>query len=197
MKTRNNIQKTVSVQVKVMVLRAATVIIGLALISLTVKAQDFWSQFSAANSADQINPKAFHCSVENKKIDVVCDAVDDELAVQLNYPVNVLVVEAEPLIKIEAWMTNESFFNSNQVVATQEVEDALKLEDWMISNVNFVCSSVGAELKPEPTLEGESQMINEDLIESKPESNIKIESWMISEKYFNSAETLTACGADK
>lgn len=138
MKTKNNVQKTVT--------RSAAVIVSFVLISFTVTAQDFWKTVLTNSSFNQIAL----AMVETSKKTAVPEKTtgsgasnyyyesenDAELVVEdwmtgNDYfkPTAFIPVEKENDLQIEEWMLNENLFS-----VETETEANLKVENWMISN---------------------------------------------------------------
>jgi hypothetical protein len=138
MKTKNNVQKTVT--------RSAAVIVSFVLISFTVTAQDFWKAVLTNSSFNQIalamvetskktnvpektsgaNPVNYLYENENDNVLVV-----EEWMTTSDYfkPVAFIPAEKENNLQVEEWMFNENLFS----VAT-ESEAKLKVENWMINS---------------------------------------------------------------
>lgn len=173
MKTQNNTQKTVNEQVKRMILRGSTVIVGLALISLAVNAQDLWNQFSNNSSYGKTALMMNNQASETKKTDAVFEAIDAEIAIQLIHSEATVVFEAEQenALQLEAWMTDEALFTSHVDFTAIETEEELTVADWMTDAKNFSIA-----------------MISES---SEIEKPLEIEPWMTIEEYFNAVETIT------
>ena len=173
MKTQNNTQETVNEQVKRMILRGSAVIIGLALISLAVNAQDLWNQFSNNSSYGKTALMMNNQDSETKKTDAVFEAIDAEIAIHFNNSAATFTLEAEQenTLQLEAWMTDEALFTSHVDFTAIETEEELTVESWMTDAINFSTGMI------EVTVETEKPM--------------EIEPWMAVEEYFNSVETLT------
>ncbi len=173
MKTQNNTQETVNEQVKRMILRGSSVIVGLALISLAVNAQDLWNQFSNNSSYEKTALMMNNQNSETKKTDAVFEAIDAEIAIHFNHSAATFSLEAEQenALQLEAWMTDEALFTSHLDFTAIETEEELTVENWMTDANNF-----------------SNTMIDESVEMEKP---LEIETWMTTEEYFNTVETLT------
>ena len=174
MKTQNNTQKTGKEQVKRMILRGSAVIVGLALISLAVNAQDLLNQISNNNNYGKTALMMNNKASETKITDAVFEAIDAEIAIQLNHSSATFVFESEQenTFQLEAWMTDEALFTSNvDFFNAIETEEELTVEDWISDSYNF-----------------SNTMIDEAV---NIEKQLKIESWMTVEEYFNTFEALT------
>lgn len=173
MKTQNNTQETVNEQVKRMILRGSAVIVGLALISLAVNAQDLWNQFSNNSSYGKTALMMNNQDSETKTTDAVFAAIDAEIAIQLNHSTATFdfKTEQENALQLEAWMTDEALFTSSLDFNAVDTEAELTIENWMTDAKNF-----------------SNAMISESVEIEKP---LEIEPWMAVEEYFNSVETLT------
>ena len=122
MKTKNNVQKTIT--------KSLAVISSLVLLSFTVNAQDFWKSVLKNNSFTQIamamtdgNPGPSHYKTSN----TLSSAFINEL----------LSTKAEPELRLESWMTNEFLFTGVSGMLQTEVEPALELEEWMMNETSF------------------------------------------------------------
>lgn len=173
MKTQNNTQEKVNEQVKGLILRGSAVIVGLALISLAVNAQDLWSQFSNNSSYGQTALMMNNQDSETKSTDAVFEAIDAEIAIQLNHSATTFAFEAEQenALQLEAWMTDEALFTSSLDLNAVDTEAELTIENWMTDAKNFSIAMISESVEIEKQLE--------------------IEPWMAVEEYFNSVETLT------
>ncbi|MBW8333476.1 MAG: hypothetical protein K0M40_15725 [Prolixibacteraceae bacterium] len=173
MKTQNNTQETVNEQVRRMILRGSTVIVGLALISLAVNAQDLWNQFSNNSSYGKMAVMMNNQASETKKTDAVFEAIDAEIAIKLNHSAATFAFEAEQenALQLEAWMTDEALFTSSLDLNAVDTEAELTIENWMTDAKNFSIAIISESVEIEKQLE--------------------IEPWMSVEEYFNSVETLT------
>ncbi len=119
MKTKNNVQKTIS--------RTLAVIVSFVLISITVTAQDFWKTVLTNSSFNQI---AIAMSETSKK------PVAPERAPE-SKPLNFIYVnDYEEKLEVEGWMTNDNLFNP-VVITVAENESELQVEDWMLNEVLF------------------------------------------------------------
>jgi hypothetical protein len=177
MKTRNNTQETVKSQVRKMVLRGVAVIFSLVLISLTVKAQDFWDQFLSNSTSGKTAIMRVEQTSDNEKANTTFIANSAELSTQANNSGETFLceTEVEKELEVESWMIDGTYF-SEAAAITEETEEALTVEDWIISNINFNTQVTSIEVDAEPAIE--------------------IEGWMTNEDFFLSAETLTAKDAE-
>lgn len=173
MKTKNNAQKTIDDQVRKMILRGSAVILCLALITLTLNAQDFWKQFSKTGTYEKMAQLMVEQTSETEKADAVFEAIDAEISIKLNHSSAAFACETEreEEAQLESWMIDESNFISTNDFNTIETEEALKVEDWMINNFNF-----------------ENQLVSGTVDFEMP---MKIEAWMTTPEYFGSVKALT------
>jgi hypothetical protein len=138
MKTKNNVQKTVS--------RSLAVVVSFVLISFTVTAQDFWKTVLTNSSFNQIAL----AMVETSKKTIVPEETTGANASDIFYssendaalvvedwmtgndyfkPVAFIPAEKENKLQVEEWMLNENLFSVGA-----ETDDNLKVENWMISS---------------------------------------------------------------
>jgi hypothetical protein len=173
MKTQNNTQETVNEQVKRMILRGSAVIAGVALISLAVNAQDLWNQFSNNSSYGKTALMMNNQDSETKSTDAVFEAIDAEIAIQLNHSTATFAFEAEQekALQLEAWMTDDALFTTHVDFTAIETEEELTIENWMTDTKNFSIAIIYESVEMEKQLE--------------------IEPWMTIEEYFNAVETIT------
>jgi hypothetical protein len=166
MKTQNNTQETVNEQVKRMILRGSAVIVGLALISLAVNAQDLWNQFSNNSSYGKTAVMMTNQASETKKTDAVFEAIDAEIVIHFTHSASTFAFEAEQenALQLEAWMLDEALFTSNVDFNAIDAEEELKIENWMTDTSNF-----------------SNTMIDESVETEKP---LEIESWMTDNRYW-------------
>ena len=168
MKTKNNVQKTIT--------KAFAVIISLVLISITVQAQEFWKSVLKNNSFHQI-----------------AMAMVDEASVEMNVaPATTEATfyyeeEADAALNVEDWMVNENYFLTGLNYET-EVENSLELEAWMV-NENLFTGLTAFNVETEAALELEDWMTNQDFFgvrtvetEVEPEAELQLESWMTDTK---------------
>jgi len=138
MKTKNNVQKTVT--------RSAAVIVSFVLISFTVTAQDFWKAVLTNSSFNQI---ALAMVETSKKTNVPekttganasdyfyesendADLVVEDWMTENDYfkPAAFIKAEKENDLRVEEWMLNENLFS-----VEAETEANLKVENWMINS---------------------------------------------------------------
>ena len=196
MKTKNNIQKAAFKSVI-----AAT---GLAMLSLTLNAQDSLKSLFENNGTNQMalatktNDNWFKSNVNSKSL------------INSNTFAAYLVKETEEPLQLEDWMLNEDNF-SNHFHIEAETEGFLKLEDWMTRESNFDVNSFNFEIETEEELSLEGWMLDENHFnvnqnsssiapkennkiiststftyrEVNEESVLKIEDWMINPKTWN------------
>ena len=127
MKTKNNVQKTI--------LRSAAVIISFVLISLTVRAQDFWKKLLANSSFNEI---ALAMVEVSDKSETSSSAESTSRFIYLE--------EAnESTLELEDWMTNDYYFDAGGFVLTEEAESELELEDWMTDDWFFQVNELNEE----------------------------------------------------
>ena len=193
MKTKNNTRETIDNQVHRMVLRGSAVILSLALISLTVNAQDLWKQFSNTRAYEKMAMLTVGQSSEIKEADVLFEIIDAEVSIKLKHSSTIFALETEQEVEmqLEAWMTNESNFISTINFNSIETEEALRVEDWMINNPYFENQLNSESVDIEKPMEIESWMTMDDYFTpaeglSSEEPALKIESWMLDNKIFSS-----------
>jgi hypothetical protein len=138
MKTKNNVQKTVS--------RSLAVVVSFVLISFTVTAQDFWKTVLTNSSFNEIalamveTSKKPNVPISESKSNPATIIYENEYESNLEVedwmtgntyfkPVVIYQVEKENALQLEGWMLNESLFTVESETDTQ-----LILEDWMTSN---------------------------------------------------------------
>ncbi|WP_167615445.1 hypothetical protein [Maribellus sediminis] len=168
MKTKNNVQKTIT--------KAFAVIISLVLISITVQAQEFWKSVLKNNSFHQI-----------------AMAMVDEASVEMDVaPVTTEATfyyeeEADEALNVEDWMVNENYFGTGLNYET-ETENSLELEDWMV-NENLFTGLTGFNVETEAALELEDWMTNTNYfgvrtveVEMEHEAALQLDTWMTSSK---------------
>ncbi|MDP2889021.1 MAG: hypothetical protein Q8P34_08660 [Bacteroidota bacterium] len=192
MKTQNNTQETVNEQVKRMILRGSTVIVGLALISLAVNAQDLWNQLSNNNYYGKTALMMNNQASETKKTDAVFEAIDAEIAIQLNHSTATFAFEAEQekSLQLEEWMTDDALFSTHVDFTAIETEEELTVEDWMTDTKNFSIAIIYESVEVEKPLEIEPWMTVEEYFNavetiSNTESALDVESWMLDSHNFN------------
>ena len=144
MKTKNNVQKTI--------LRSAAVVVSFVLISYTVSAQEFWKKLLTNSSFNEIAIAMVETSDKTKK-----SAPSETSDVTLANRNEVY----EPELKLEYWMTNESYFGNSAIRVENETEKALEMEDWMLDENLF-----GGEEEAEQPLELEAWMTADKFGES-------------------------------
>lgn len=192
MKTKNNTRETVNDQVRRMVLRGSAIIFSLALITLTVNAQDLWKQFSKTGAYEKMALLMADQSSETEKTDAVFEAIDAEISIKLNHSSAAFSFETEQEdeMQLESWMIDESNFNATVDFNTIETEEALNVEDWMINNPNFSNEFAKESVELEKPLQIEAWMTMQDYFSPKEsltseEPAVKIESWMLDNKNFS------------
>ena len=187
-KTESNVQEAIS--------KSMAVIISIALISISLNAQDFnYSTFEKINfnettlaMADNSTKTSFSSTNSNALI-VFTETeealqLEDWMMDESNFSaLNLLATESESPMELESWMTNESVFNSGSSYLEVENEEALVLESWMTDESNFNKSSFQLIGETEKALELENWMLNEDLFSTpqKIDQPLALENWMISE----------------
>lgn len=139
MKTKNNSRETVDDQLRRSILRGSVLIFSMVLISLPIDARNFRTQFSNTGTDWKMKLLSVNQSIET----TITYATFEQNAAGISKRFGntsetfVSVPEQDEEIRIEAWMTNESYFNSAVYFDTAEADKALNLEDWMISNPLF------------------------------------------------------------
>ena len=147
MKTKNNIQKAAFKSVI-----AAT---GLAMLSLTLNAQDSLKSLFENNGANHMalatktDDNRFKSNVKTKSF------------INTNTFAAYLTEETEEPLQVEDWMLNEDNF-SNLFYIEAETESSLELEDWMIKESNFDVNLFNFEVETEEELSLEGWMLDEN-----------------------------------
>lgn len=193
MKTTNNAQETVKGQLNTMVLRGSAVVAVIALISLSVSAQEFWKQLLTANASVQAYIQTAAEPSEFKKADAVIDAVRAELAEKsFNFPEAMTIEsEKEKELEIEDWMTSRTLFGSNTAAFVDEKDEPLDLEGWMINGSNFGTQATFFADEAEPALRIEAWMTDETRfsnateILTEREAELRLEDWMTDDVHFS------------
>ena len=60
---------------------------------------------------------------------VAATGINAKVETELN-----LAIEPDPVLNIEAWMSQDDYWTSNAVANTQEVDGELDIEEWMFDN---------------------------------------------------------------
>ena len=154
MKTKNNVQK--------ITLKSFAVIATLVLVSITVSAQDFWKDFISQSSFIEI------ADAMKKKHETFIREMDSKNLVAEFMPGNISVVETEDALKLEPWMTDESYFNTTSIESSVESDKALQLENWMIDNKYFNTENA--------TKKSDNSSVSPENIEK--EGNLELQTWM-------------------
>lgn len=164
MKTKNNVQQTI--------LKSMAVVFSVALISLTVNAQDFWQSIYENNGFKDIamamvNIKT-ETSVESTNADLFSyytEETEESLEIENwmmdEYSFGTFVTmetENESPLELEGWMTNDSYFNNASEMFIEETENELEIEDWMLNENLF-----NAAREVESALELENWMLSENI----------------------------------
>jgi hypothetical protein len=140
MKTKNNVQKTVT--------RSAAVIVSFVLIGFTVAAQDFWKTVLANSSFNQIAL----AMVETSKKTNVPEKTSGTNAVNYYYE-----IENDHELVVEEWMTTNHYFKPLAFIQAEK-ENKLHVEEWMFNKNLF-----SAAAEKEATLKVETWMINSEV----------------------------------
>lgn len=140
MKTKNNVQKTVT--------RSAAVIVSFVLISFTVTAQDFWKAVLTNSSFNQI---ALAMVETSKKTNA------PEKSTGANASVYFYESENDAALVVEDWMTENHYFKP-AVFIEAEKENDLRVEEWMLNENLF-----SVEAETEDNLKVENWMINSEV----------------------------------
>jgi hypothetical protein len=123
MKTKNNVQKTVS--------RSLAVVVSFVLISFTVTAQDFWKTVLTNSSFNQI---ALAMVETSKKPNVPAPASKP------NQATVIYENEYEANLEVEEWMTGNTYFKPIMVYQVEK-ENTLQVEEWMLDESLFTVES--------------------------------------------------------
>ncbi|NCB06955.1 MAG: hypothetical protein EOM73_02185 [Bacteroidia bacterium] len=121
MKTKNNVQKTKS--------KTLAVIISLVLISFTVKAQDFWKSVSTNDNYNTIAMIDHNFAPTATGLKSVNSSTNATTAYA--------ELEKEEELEVEDWMLNEDFFPT-LLNMEDELEEPMQLEVWMLDDNFFV-----------------------------------------------------------
>jgi hypothetical protein len=162
MKTKNNVQQAI--------LKSLAVVFSIALISITVNAQDFWKSIYENNGI--------------KEIALAMVDVNEEANTELtdaNSFSAFLEVESEEALEIENWMMNENNFVTF-ISLEEEIENPLEVEYWMTNENNFNPSTMSLIQENDNVLEIEDWMLNHDLFiaNGELEQPLEVEEWMVS-----------------
>ena len=150
MKTTNNVQKAT--------LKISAVIVGIILISFTVRAQDLWQGLISNDNIKTIalamteNPKEHETTSSNKNS-------DSESYFEL------FEESTEESMELESWMTSETFFSSAINLLEEEIEDHMELESWMTNDAVFKLQRTDTK----------------SIIETEAEPKLELEEWMTSD----------------
>ena len=123
MKTKYNVQKTVS--------RSLAVVVSFVLISFTVTAQDFWKTVLTNSSFNQI---ALAMVETSKKPNVPAPESKS------NQATIIYENEYEANLEVEEWMTGNTYFKPIMVYQVEK-ENALQVEEWMLDESLFTVES--------------------------------------------------------
>jgi hypothetical protein len=140
MKTKNNVQKTVT--------RSAAVIVSFVLISFTVTAQDFWKTILTNSSFNQIAL----AMVETSKKTNVPEKTSGTNAVNYFYE-----SENDAVLVVEDWMTENDYFKPAAFIQAEKEND-LRIEEWMLNENLF-----SAEVETDTKLKVENWMISSEV----------------------------------
>ncbi len=169
MKTKNNVQKTIT--------KTLAVIISLVLISLTVNAQDFWRTVLENNSFSHIAI----AMVDKNEAATLADSYSDDY---LKYGAN----DNDKALEIENWMMNESNFFTTLNVETDE-EGTLEIENWMTNEGLFNGIATLSETEQDEILPVEDWMKDTDYfgvvtveLEEESDNTLQLENWMTDSK---------------
>ncbi len=194
MKTKSNTQETVNNQVRKMVLRGSAIIFSLALICLSVNAQELWDKFLTSNTCGKMAFLMDGQCDDTKSANAAFEAIDAELSIKLNHSSANFTgkTEQEKEMQVEAWMTDGTYFTSTTEFNKIEREESLRVEEWMINNENFSKQSVAESVELEKPMEIESWMTVEAYFvsanifsASDTEPALRIERWMLDNKNFS------------
>ena len=164
MKTKNNVQQAI--------LKSLAVVFSLALVSITVNAQDFLKSIYENNGF--------------KDIALAMVEVKDETSNEISNAdafTTLFEVESEEALDVENWMVNESSFGTF-VSIEEENDNPLELENWMTDNSYFDITSTKLIEETENELAIEDWMVNDDLFTTtgNDEQPLKVEDWMVSKE---------------
>ena len=119
MKTKNNVQKTKS--------KTLAVIISLVLISFTVKAQDFWKSVSTNDNYNIMAMVDYNFATTATGLKSATSSANATTAYA--------ELEKEEELEVEDWMFNENYFPTLLNIE-DELEEPMQLEGWMLDD-NF------------------------------------------------------------
>jgi len=171
MKTKNNVQKTIT--------KTLAAGMSLVLISITVSAQDFWKSF-AENSG--LN------AIATAMAEPVPETTKNETYNVSSADLTAFMEETEEPMELENWMMDDHTFSASFSIES-ETEKPLALEDWMTNENTFNTSNFVMEEESEEALSLESWMTSESyfgistfkLVDEK-EQPLALAGWMTSEK---------------
>jgi len=150
MKTTNNVQKTFKNQMNLLMVIALVVISSLSPLNRTASAQEFMKGLLSNAPTEKVT-----LSMVNSTSVTASNSHAFE-----NSKSSTEVKETEAELKVESWMTNESFFIIGKNKAREE-EQKLKLEDWITNSSDFWrTGDSSTNVEVEPVLKVEKWMID-------------------------------------
>lgn len=178
------------------------VIISIALLSISLNAQEFNYSLSDQFGFNETVLALSEVKTEirptfrNSDVFVTYYETETEEALQLEKwmmdenhfsTFSAITEESESPLELETWMTNESFFNPSSAYLQTATEETLELESWMLEESTFSNTTFKLTQETETALELEDWMLNENLFSGIVDSEkpLVVEHWMVSEKIWN------------
>ena len=187
MKTKNNVQKAI--------LKSLAVVVSFVLISFTVSAQGFWESLLENNTFSEIALAMAESGSESNQASTDADNNADFSAYA-----SLLEEEAEDVLELENWMTNEANFTSSFTIE-EEMESPIELEDWMTDEAFFGGTLINLEIETEETLELGNWMLDTEKFELEDQNEyttgstfnfeniedneLELEAWMFDQNVWN------------
>ena len=181
MKTKNNVQKTIS--------KMFAVIVSLVLISFTVSAQGFWEILLENATVNEIVLAMTEGQSEKS-------GGSDAGAVSVSAAfADLLAEEADESLELEEWMTTSAGYTGIAAFALETADESeLALEEWMTGDAFLVPAAFYLEDANEEPLEMEDWMEDVELFKGESRKNVagtsrmlvqaedpvlKLENWML------------------
>jgi hypothetical protein len=158
MKTRNNAQGKVNGQVKEMIFRGITVIVGVVVISWSVCAQNFWEKVLTNQNADNMAMIGTEIPFERSQVNLMTSTFKmEEATPSINSEeANFEFVEAELELQVEAYNASEyvdseieeeteNYLNTGTEVSFESLEATLEQQVEAYNANEFVESELSAD----------------------------------------------------
>lgn len=168
---KTNFKTETGIKVQKSISKSLAIVTSIALISITLNAQDLnYSLFEKISFNE--NPLAMIHTPAKTSVELVDLSAFAALAES----------ETEEALQLEDWMMNENNFTTGALVET-ESESSMELESWMTNESLFDIHSAYMKVETEEALKLESWMLNENLFttELNVDQPLELENWMISE----------------